>query len=253
MTLLQPALNAGFVDTPVGTHISRTIMLADLRRLLDACSADADLAAYRVAVVQENVLLKPTVTTRKESFARLRQLYALDRAVPLFAALRSLWQDDPLAQPMLAMLCALGRDPLLRSTADSLLNTPVGTAVTSELFESIVTNVFSGRYSQASLASLGRNIASSWQQSGHLHGKLHKVRAQAVARPGAVVYALLLGYLNGGRGEGLFHTIWTRVLEAPLHVLDTQAQTAAQRGWIEYRRVGDVVEVEFRHLLQSFS
>jgi hypothetical protein len=56
----------------------------------------------------------------------------------------------------------------------------------------------------------------------------------------------------GGRGERLFHTLWARVLDAAPHTLHEQAQSAAQRGWIEYRRAGDVVEVGFRHLMRAF-
>ena len=243
---------AGISEHPMGTHLSRTIMLADLRRLLAYVPASADALAYRAAVIDENVLLKPTVSTRKISYRRLRDLYVLDPEVLLFQVLRELWADESEAQPLLALLCALARDVLLRSSTELIIALPVGESITPERFAHSVSAVFPDRYSEASLFSLGQNIASSWQQSGHLAGKLNKVRARANCRPNAAVYALLLGYIQGGRGAALFHTLWARALDVPPHTLHEQAQAAAQRGWLEYRRAGDVVEVGFRHLLRSF-
>src|SRR5258706_5613316 len=210
-------------------------MLADLRRLLDQSPATADAIVYRAAVIDDNVLLKPTAATRQISFNRLRELYALNPEVLLFHALRDLWYEDAEAQPLLALLCALARDVLLRSTAELIIAMPLGEPVTPDQLASIAHRAFPDRYSKASLSSLGRNLASSWQQSGHLTGKLKKVRACTHCRPNDVVYALLLGYVMGGRGEGLFHTLWVRVLDVAPHTLPEQAQAAAQRGWIEYR------------------
>ena len=243
---------AGVSDRPMGTHLSRTIMLTELRRLLEQSTATADATSYRAAVVDENALLKPTAATRLISFNRLRDLYTLNPELLLFHALRDLWYEDAEAQPLLALLCALARDVLLRSTAEFIVALPLGEAVTPEQLTSVVRSAFPERYSEASLASVGRNLASSWQQSGHLAGKLRKVRAHTHCRPNDVVYALLLGYVLGGRGEGLFHTMWARVLDVAPHTLHEQAQAAAQRGWIEYRRAGDVVEVGFRHLMRAF-
>jgi|YNPBryunderm2012_1023409.scaffolds.fasta_scaffold01387_3 hypothetical protein len=247
----RSALAYGFANEPVGTHISRTLMLADLRRLLAACPPSADPATYAAAVVDENVLLKPTVTTRRQSIRRLKELYRLDRKVILFRALRDLWDADTAAQPLLALLCAVATDPLLRCTADLLLSLPVDAEVTPQQFEAVVKESFPGRYSPASLASIGRNVASSWQQSGHLRGKLRKIRVHAVCRPPALVYALLLGALQEVQGEALFATLWCRLLDTPGHVLHSQAVAASQRGWLEYRRAGSVTEVGFRYLLRE--
>lgn len=246
------AIVSGITEHPMGTHLSRTIMLVDLHRLIAHVPASADALTYRAAVIDENVLLKPTASTRKISYQRLRDLYILDPDILLFQALRELWADDVEAQPLLAMLCALARDVLLRSSVEQIIALPVGESITPEQIARSVGAAFPDRYSDASLLSLGQHIASSWRQSGHLVGKLHKVRARANCRPADVVYALLLGYVQGSRGAALFHTLWARALDAPQHTLYEQAQVAAQRGWLEYRRAGDVVEVGFQHLLRSF-
>ena len=70
----EAALKFGFVKDPAGTHLSRTMMLTELRRLLAACPADTESVGYRRAIVDENVLLKRTTRTRAITFARLRDL-----------------------------------------------------------------------------------------------------------------------------------------------------------------------------------
>lgn len=252
-TFSPAALAAGFANQPVGTHISRTLMLADLRRLLATCPPDASPDMYYAAVVADNALLKPTVTTRRMSISRLKQLYRLDRRVPLFRALRDLWESDASAQPLLAALCAVATDPLLRSTVDLVLALPLDAEVTPDMFKDVLKAAFPGRYSAASLASASRNVASSWQQSGHLRGKLRKFRTHVECRPTAVVYALLLGYLQGCQGDALFETIWCRLLDAPGNLLHSQAIAASQRGWMKYRRAGSVTEIGFRWLLHADS
>lgn len=244
---------AGVSERPIGTHLSRTMMLAELRRLLGQSPRTADTAAYRAAVIDENMLLKPTAATRQISFNRLRDLYGLSSELSLFHALRDLWYEDADAQPLLALLCAMARDVLLRSTAELIVALPLGETVTPEQLTSVVRSAFPERYSEASLASVGRTGASSWQQSGHLAGKLHKARARAHCRPNDVVYALLLGYVLGGR-EGLFHTLWARVLHVAPHTLHSAGPGSGAARLDQYRRAGDarVVEVGFRHLMRAF-
>jgi len=79
-----------------------------------------------------------------------------------------------------------------------------------------------GRFSKATLKSTAQNINSSWThyQSGHLAGRVRKVRARAVATPGAASLALLLGYVSGLRGgDWLFkrncHHNATLAIETP--------------------------------------
>jgi hypothetical protein len=247
----EAALAFGFTNDRVGVHTSRTIMLAELRHLLAACPVESTLADYRAAVIDENVLLKRTGTTREASFYWLRTLYGLDPAVLLFRALRDLWGVDAGAQPLLALLAAAAREPLLRATAEAILGAPVGMPVTADMLAEAVDAEFPGRYSPRTLAHIGKNAAASWTQSGHLVGRAPKVRARAESSPATVAYALLVGYLSGARGEASFATPWARLLDAPTHVLHEQAMAAARDGWIEYRRAGGVTEVEFRHLLRN--
>ncbi|MFN8475030.1 MAG: hypothetical protein U0822_22795 [Anaerolineae bacterium] len=223
-------------------------MLRELRQLLAACPPNADMEQYRTAIVDDNVLLKKTLSTRRESFRRLRELYALHPAVLLFSALRELWDADVEAQPLLALLCSSARDPILRATA-SVISIPLGSPVNPHMISKATSEAFPDRYNPTMLANVGRHAASSWEQSGHLQGRLTKVRARATSRPTAVAYALLLGYLCGARGEALFQTFWAQLLDAPPDVLHAQAVAASQQGWLEYRRGGDVTDISFYHFL----
>jgi hypothetical protein len=246
-----PALMYGFVNETTGTHGSRTIMLKELRLLFAACPRPTTYEQFRAAIVGDNALLKSTETTRRESFRRLRELYGLDEAILLFRGLRDLWEQDTAAWPFLALLCALGRDALFRSTVMLLLATPPGVRVTPQMIEGAVNDSFPNRYNPMTLANVGRHAASSWQQSGHLCGRTTKTRCAAVSTPTAVTYALWLGYLCGARGDGLFETVWCRLLDTPRHMLHEQAAGASKLGLLEYRHTGAVTEITFHHLMRA--
>ncbi len=74
---------------------------------------------------------------------------------------------------------------------------------------------------------------------------------QAACRPATVAYALLLGHLLDVRGDGLFETLWARLLDAPVYALREHAATASKLGWIEYRHTGSVTDISFRYLLRK--
>ena len=225
-------------------------MLNELRLLLVSVPISAHSENYQSAVVEQNVLLKPTEVTRRETFRRLRALYGLDNNILLFRALRDLWELQPEAQPMLALLCSIARDPLLRATADIVTSAQVGAMVTTEAISKAIDEHFNGRYNPI-VASIGRRAASSWQQSGHLQGKLRKTRSIPQFCPTSAAYALFLGYLCGERGDGLFDTFWSQLLCTPVHVLHDLAVSAAKQGWLEYKHSGNITEVSFRYLLRD--
>jgi hypothetical protein len=224
-------------------------MLSELTQLLAACPDVNDMSGYRAAIIDENVLGKRTVTTRKESFRRLRELYALSQETLLFRAMLQLWDADPHTRPILALLCAVARDPLLRATADLILETPTGDQVTPHMIAESAARSFPDRYNPTMLANIGRHAASSWQQSGHVSGRLVKHRARAEATPIGVTYALLLAYLCGDRGDLLLESLWVRLLDAPLHQVRELAAAAARQGYLDYRHGGGVTEIGFSYLL----
>jgi hypothetical protein len=234
-----------------GAHTSRTMLLQELTSLLVAVPVTAEPDAYRDAVIEQNVLGKKTLSSRQRTHRYLRELYAIDPAILLFRALRDLWDADIEAQPLVAILCALARDPSLRATAAAVLPEAPGTPVTAVDLQEALMIRYPGNYSVALANKVGRNAASSWTQSGHLAGRTNKTRAQANCRPAAVAYALLLSDIDGAVGEGLFDTLWTRVVDASPGVVHEQAFTASQRGWIDFRHGGGVTDVGFSFLCRE--
>ncbi|NDC15343.1 MAG: hypothetical protein EBZ76_09310 [Synechococcaceae bacterium WB9_2_170] len=61
--------------------------------------------------MEENVLGKRTLSTRKETASGLAAMQGLDPTKLLFLVLRRLWDVDPTAHPQLALLNGMARDP----------------------------------------------------------------------------------------------------------------------------------------------
>ncbi len=242
----------GFSYERGGVHTARTMMLAELRALLSFVDVtDAARADYLEAIQTANCLGKRSGKTRTLTFRHLADLYALDPSLLVFRALRFFWQRDVDGQPLLAALCAYSRDPLLRATAPFVLGFQEGATVTREAMEEFIDAQEPGRFSKATLKSTAQNINSSWTQAGHLAGRVRKVRARAVATPGTVSLALLLGYVSGLRGELLLKSDFTRMLDCSFEKTIELAEDASRRGWISLKRVGQVVEVLFPNLITA--
>jgi len=239
----------GFRQGERGTQTSRTIMLAELRLLFAANPAEATRDTYRQSIIEGNVLGKRTASTRMLSAKRLGEMYGLDPRVPVFRALRHFWDADPAGRPLLALLCAAARDPLLRMTAGPVLDAPIGTIVTSKDIEPAVAEAAPGRFNDSILNKIARNAGSSWTQSGHLSRRNNKKRVHPVVTPAATAYALFLGHLCGVRGQLLFSTFWAKLLDSRFEELSSFAFEASRRGWLNFRRAGSIIEVSFPGLL----
>ena len=88
---------------------------------------------------------------------------------------------------------------------------PQGTIITPERIGNVIGEAIPERFSRNTLGTIARNAASSWTQSGHLTGKVRKVRTRAIATPAAAAYAVALGYMDGARGKLLLSTPWSRL------------------------------------------
>ncbi len=193
----------------------------------------ADLEAYRLAVVDDNVLLKRTVSNREKTFRFLRELYGLEQGDTLFVALRTLWDADPAGRPLIALLNAVYRDEVVRPSAELIVATRPGTPVTKEELAAAIGTAYPDRFGAKSLAKIGRNVASTWTQSGHLKGRVAKVRSQVTATVGPATFALLLGWLDGQRGLALYESLWANLVTPNTNELDDLAFASKQprRGY----------------------
>jgi hypothetical protein len=219
-------------------------MVRDLEAIFGSTAPSAVPNDYARLVVDENVLGKRTAAARKHTLHNLVNLYAMDPAVPVFRIFRDLWDQDPEGRPLLALLCAVARDPLLRASVPVVLDAPRSKPLTSATLAFTVTR----EMTPATKKAIGTRMLSSWAQAGFFDSPRKRIRVQPCATPGTTAYALALGFMEGGRGSLLLTTPWTRLLDVPADCIQSLARQAARRGWIEYRAAGDVVDLRVEAL-----
>ena len=224
-------------------------MLQEMTHLLAATDVTASRYDYVRAVMEDNCLGKRTAATRRLSLQRLTELYGLDRRLLLFRVLRGLWERHESSRPLLALLLALARDPLLRATASAVLRTPHGHEFARQPMTESLSEAAGDRLNDATLDKVVRNASSSWTQSGHLRGRSRKTRQRVRATPAATAYALLLGFGAGSRGRLLFETPWCSVLDATAGELLELAVAARGLGLLDLKQSGSIIEVSFAAML----
>ena len=238
----------GFRYAPGGVHLSKTMMLAELRGVMDGVATPQPAEIER-AVITDNILAKATGTARRLALSRLITLYGLAKAFPIQAVALRLWRRSQSGRPLLALLCALVREPLLRDTAGVVLAAPLGASVRWPDLAAAVTAHHPGRYSPKMLKSLAQNCASSWTQSGHLRGKVAKRRALVEPSPDAAAYAALLAELAGFGGPALLGSPWMAVLDRSEDDLLSLLRRAELTGLVRVRAGGGVVQISARRAM----
>jgi hypothetical protein len=242
----SPRLEAlGFKFSSGGAHISRTIMLAELHSVLEHIPIGSQAEDYRNAIGQQNILGKTTDSTRQKSIRHLRELYAIDEAVPVFGLLRALYAIDPSSLPILAIQVAWARDPLLRATTQPVLDAAPGEPVETASLARALEDAFPRQYSELNRDKIGRNAASSWTQSGHLIGRAGKTRQHVQPTVVALTLALFLGKACGFEGAAVFSNPWCQLLDLSADRARAMGGDAHRLGLINLRALGDVIELSF--------
>ena len=95
---------------------------------------------------------------------------------------------------------------------------------------------------------VARNAASSWSQSGHLEGRVRKIRKRVTPTLGSLAMALWLGTVEGLAGQALLASRWTRVLDRSGPELLPLTLQAKQLGLIHARAGGGVIEIDASRL-----
>jgi hypothetical protein len=245
----------GFKLTEGGAHISRTIMLKEITRLL-ASTGDGDtIEDYSRRVIDSNILGKATESTRQKTFRHLRELYGLSAVLPIFSIYRELMKFDPQSAPLLSFLITWARDPLLRATTSAVMNATISDRVTGDDFQQALADTYPHQYSAKNIGKIARNAASSWTQSGHLAGRTKKIRSRVQPRPAAMTFGLVLAHVAGVAGEQLFSSVWCRLLDLNGSEARSLAEQAHRQELITLRAIGSVVEISFprfRQFLKGF-
>jgi hypothetical protein len=248
----EPAqlLSLGFRLELGGTHLARTMMLAELGRVM-AAAPHPSPDEVNALVLCQNILQKRTGSGRRLCLRHLRGLYGLGEPIPIMRAMVALWPRAGEGQPLIALLAALAREVLLRDTAAVILSAPPGAPVRAADLAGFFDRRYSGRYTLKMLRSLSQNCASSWTQSGHLKGKVRKERARPAVSPAAVAFAALLGSLAGFGGPMLLASPWIAVLDRSGAEVLALLRMAEREGLLRLRAGGDVVEIEVRRHMAS--
>lgn len=236
----------------VGVMSSRSVMLPELAEVLHFVPQVANAAAYRHAVVQDNVLHKASASNRDKTYDYLHRPYALDPSVAIFREMRRLIGMFPTDLIALASLLALAREPLLRACADMVLSLAVGQKLGREQFESWVREVTPGRHSQAMYRSFSHNLYASFFQMGYLGDAVAKcrLRRRPDAGPAATAYAAFLDWLNGANGISILQATHSRTLELPRDDHLRLLSTAGQLGLMSVAHAGGVLHLDFSPWLQ---
>jgi hypothetical protein len=224
-------------------------MLAELTMLLDGLTGDAAAARYRRAIVDENLLGKPTRSSRLKTANHLANLYGLDPSRAVFRLLRYFWAADQEGRPTLAYLAAAARDLLLRDSTDVVLGVAHGEPFNAAAIAQTLVGRYPARFRPTTLHSTAQNLASTWTQAGYLAGKVSKRRTRPVVTPQVASYALVLGYLAGLRGKLLLESSWILMLDRSIADIYELASEASRQGWLRLKAAGPVVEVSFPGLL----
>lgn len=241
----------GFCNEPFTVHTSRTMMLNELHELLTHVPSSSSEEEYVRFILDDNILGKPTISSRNKTAKFIVQLYSFNIKLPVYKALLFFYKKEPHTLPILASLCSHARDTLLHFISDEVLSLPFDSPLSLERVKQKLEEGYPGRFSSRTLHSTAQNIASSYQQSGHLKGRRIKYRSKPIVTPAVVSYALFLGYLCDIRGEYLLKTQWTKLLDLSSSSIMDMAKEAHKLGWITVKSIGSIVEMSFEQLLPN--
>ena len=239
----------GFSTATTGGHMARSMMLPEVTQLFRALPLDTTKELYKSAIIDDNVLGKPTFASREKSYRHLVQLYGLESSLALFRILRKLASDEPASLPLMAATCSFCRDAQLRASFALIEKRNRGEVLTREQMDEHLEKSFPGRFSPAMKKSLAQNVNTTWTEAGHLSGRSKKVRAIPEARVAASVYAITAGYLLNLRGQALLTSVFSRLVAPDASFVSSHLMMATGRGWVRFRQAGGVVEIDCTPLL----
>jgi hypothetical protein len=224
------------------------MMLSELSALFAATKPTATREEYAVAMIEMNCLAKPTAASRRKTNQRIGELYALDASVPIFRVLRRLWEIEGKGHPLLALQCAIARDPLLAATVPTIMSLPNGSEFSRDAMTAAIGEAVGERLNESTIAKVVRNAASSWTQSGHLSGRTFKKRQLVVPTAASVAFSLYLGHAVGFRGASLFSSAWVALLDCSPATARQLAIEAKRVGLIDLRMAGEIIELSLDRL-----
>lgn len=239
----------GLSNARAGAHAARSMMYLEMLALVRGLPVVAGRGDFQRIVIDENLLEKPTLTSRKKSFHLLTELYGLDPDKALFRVFWNLAHADPESLPQLCLVCAYARDPQLRSSFELIRALRLGELLDQAAMQRHLEAAFPDRFSAATKKSLARNVSTTWAFGGHLAGKVKKSRRLPEPRPVSAAYAMFAGFLTGLRGERLLSSPYTSLVASNRPQLLAALGLASARGLLSLKQAAGIVEFDFSNLL----
>jgi hypothetical protein len=241
----------GFSEAKVGGHSARSMMFQEMCILIRALPVVVITSDFARAIIDENVLEKPTQSSRKSSLRHLIELYGLDTSKALFRVLWQLGHADLDSLPQLCLVCAYARDPQLRRSFELLRSIGSDEVLERASMERHLESGFPERFSPAMKKSMAQNVNTTWTFGGHLTGKAKKIRRLPEPRPSSAAYAMLVGYLTGLRGELLIDSAYADLVASNRSQLLAALSLASAKGLLSLKIAAGIVEFDFSTLLTS--
>jgi hypothetical protein len=241
----------GFSKTSSGGHMGRSMMFLEMRALVRAMPLAVTKNDFAKAIVEENALEKPTLSSRKKSLRHLVELYGMDPLLTLFRVLWDLAHADMESLPQLCLVCAYARDPQLRHSFELVRTLRIGAVLARTNMEQHLENGFPGRFSPAMKKSMAQNVNTTWTFGGHLAGKAKKTRRLPEPRPISAAYAMFVGYLTGLHGERLLDSAFASLVASNRSQLQASLSLASAKGLLSLKQAAGIVEFDFSNLLNS--
>ena len=240
----------GFALGKTSGHMARSMMLSEMLCFLQHPGVKEPKEVKKL-IVEENLLGKPTFSSRVKSFHHLVQLYGLDASLPLFRVFQQFSALDPSSVPLMAATCVFCRDPQFRHSFSLIEALRVGETLPRERMEMHLEEAFPSRFSTAMKKSLAQNVNTSWTVCGHLAGRRKKTRTEPNPSLLATTYAMFAGFLAGFRGEILVHSVFGRLAGVAPQQVISHLKDASRHGWVLLKHSGGVTEIDFSPLLSE--
>ncbi len=225
------------------------MMFLEMCALVRAMPLTVTQNDFTKAIIDENVLEKPTLSSRKKSLRHLQELYGLDPSKALFRVLWNFGHRDIDSLPQLCLVCAYARDPQLRHSFEMVRSLRLGEAMARTAMEEHLEKGFPGRFSPAMKKSMAQNVNTTWTFGGHLAGKVKKTRRFPEPRPVSAAYAMFVGYLTGLRAERLLDSAFASLVASNRSQLQASLSLASAKGLLSLKQAAGIVEFDFSNLL----
>ena len=156
------------------------------------------------------------------------------------------WGRFESSRPLLSLLLALARDPLLRATARAVIATPIGHEFGRQAMKDDLAAAVEHRLNDATLDTVVRNSLLVLDTVRSLEGpeQEDQTSRRGVARSNGLRTAA--GVRGGAVAVNcLFETPWVAILDAYPGTLPDLAVDAGRLGLIEFKHSGQIVDVSF--------